>query len=126
MTSQRELDRVLGVFFIDGADEVADRVIEAALDEIDHTPQRHAARLPRRLQRMNITSRFAAAAVIGVIAIGGALYLFRSGPSGIGNASPTPGATATQAHPTPTTPPLTPTPKPDPMPLTGPLPGAST
>ena len=42
MTSQRELARLLGDFLADGADEVSDRVIDAALLQIDHIPQRRA------------------------------------------------------------------------------------
>ena len=37
MTDQRELDRLLDAFFVDGTDELADRVIDAALDQIDQT-----------------------------------------------------------------------------------------
>ena len=42
MTSQREIDRLLDIYFDDGRDELADRVIDAALDTIDHTRQRRA------------------------------------------------------------------------------------
>ena len=44
MTDQRELDRLLDAFFVEGTDELADRVIDAALDQIDHTQQRRALR----------------------------------------------------------------------------------
>ena len=50
MTDQRELDRLLGAYFVDGTDELADRVIDAALDQIDHTrsaaPMRAAVEVP--------------------------------------------------------------------------------
>ena len=82
MTDQRELDRLLDAFFAEGADELADRVIDAALDQIDHTQQRRALRMPRRLRTMNMPTRLAAAAVIGVLAVGGALYLMRPGQIG--------------------------------------------
>jgi hypothetical protein len=121
MTDQRELNRMLGAFFATGSDELADRVIDAALVQIDHTRQRRAMRVPRRLMTMNMPTRLAAAAVIGVLAIGGALYLLRPGPSGVGTASPTPSTTATQGLPTATAPAPTPTAKPSPMALTGAL-----
>ena len=73
MTDQQQLDRVLTSFFVAGTDELADRVIDAALDQVDHTPQRHAVRMPWRFSAMTMTTRLAAAAVIGVIAVGGAL-----------------------------------------------------
>ena len=44
MTDQRELDRLLGAYFVEGTNELADRVIDAALDQIDHTQQRRPLR----------------------------------------------------------------------------------
>ena len=112
MTDQRELDRLLGVFFVDGADELADRVIDAALDQIDHTQQRRALRMPWRFSTMNTSTRLAAAAVIGVLAVGGTLYLLQPGRPGVGGPGPTPSASASP----------TPTPTPTPMPTpTGPM-----
>ena len=74
MTDQRDLDRLLGAFFVEGTNEVADRVIDAALIEIDQTQQRRAGRMPRRLLTMKTPMRVAVAAVVGVIAVGSALY----------------------------------------------------
>lgn len=109
MTDQVDLNRVLGAFLAGGTDELADRVIDAALDQIDHTPQRHALRLPWRFPTMTLYTRLAAAAVIGVIAVGGALYVIRPSLPGIGAASPTPGSTSISTGPpaTPTSPPPT-------------------
>ena len=94
MTDQRELDRLLGAFLREGTDELPDRVINAALDEIDHTPQRHAQRMPWRFPAMNTYARFAAAAVLGLLAVGGALYLGGLRQTGV-DPSPTPTASAT-------------------------------
>ncbi len=100
MTDQRELDRVLVAFFVEGTGELADRVIDAALDQIDHTRQRRAVRMPWRFSTMSSTmkllTRVAAVAAIGVLAVGGALYLTRPGQPAIGVASPTaaPGASS--------------------------------
>ena len=94
MTDQRELDGLLGAFFVEGTDELADRVIDDALDEIDHTQQRHALRPPRRFSNMTIPTRLAAAAVIGVVAVGGILYATRPDPSTVAAPSPTPGVSA--------------------------------
>ena len=124
MTDQRQqLDRLLTSFFVAGTDELADRVIDAALDQIDHTPQRHAVRMPWRFPAMTMTTRLAAAAVIGVIAVGGALYLLQQNQSSVGNSSPTPGVTASPvAVATPGRPTAAPTPTPYVAPaLTGPL-----
>jgi hypothetical protein len=101
MTDQLELNRVLGAFLATGTDELADRVLDAALDQIDHTPQRHALRVPWRFQTMTLSTRLAAAAVIGVIAIGGAFYLLNGKAPAVGNTNPSPSLSATA-----TTPPL--------------------
>lgn len=86
MTDQRELDRLLDAFFADGTDELADRVIDAALDQIGHTRQRRAVRMPWRFSTMNMLTRLAAVVVIGVLVGGGMLYLI--GPSQPSSAPP--------------------------------------
>lgn len=97
MTDERELDRLLGAFFADGTDELADRVLDAALDQIDHTSQRRVVRVPWRSSPMTTMTRVAVAAVIGVIAIGGGIYLTRSNQPDVGAASPTVGPTSSVA-----------------------------
>jgi hypothetical protein len=92
MTDQRELDRLLGAFFVEGTNELADRVIDAALDEIDNTKQRRVTRRPRRFSTMTMPIRLAAAAVIGVLAVGG-FYLLNSRTPEIGGPSPAPTGT---------------------------------
>src|SRR5450830_962240 len=99
MTDQRELDRLLGAFFVEGTDELADRVIDAALDQIDHTRQRRATRMPWRFSTMNMLTRLAAAAVIGVLAVGGTLYLVQRGQPAVGGPSPTPGVSSSPSQP---------------------------
>jgi hypothetical protein len=79
MTDQQDLDRLLGAFFAEGPEELADRVIDAALDQIDHTRQRRAPWMPLSFPRMNIFMRVAAAALVGVLAVGGTIYLIRPG-----------------------------------------------
>jgi hypothetical protein len=94
MTDQRELDRLLGAYFVDGTDELADRVIDAALDQIDHTDQRRPLGLPWRFPTMTMPIRIAAAAVIGVLAVGGAYYLSRPAQPSVGPPGPTSSASA--------------------------------
>jgi hypothetical protein len=101
MTTQRELNGLLEAFFAEGTTELADRVIDAALLQIDHTSQRRAMRVPRRLQTMPMLSRLAAAAVIGVLAVGAALYLIRA-PSDVGQNPPGVSASPSEPAPTPT------------------------
>jgi WD40 repeat protein len=98
MTDQRELDRLLGTFFVEGPDELADRVIDAALDQVGRTRQRRALRLPGRFQTMPMFARAAAAAVIGVLAVGTALYLTKPAQPVVGGPSPAPAATSSPSQ----------------------------
>jgi hypothetical protein len=117
MTTHRDLNSMLDAFLAEGSNELADRVIDGALDQIDHIHQRRAMRLPRRLQTMPMLTRLAAAAVIGVVAVGAALYLIKPGPSGVGTSSQTPVESASPGAPART---AAPTATPRPIP-TGPL-----
>ena len=92
MTDQRELDRLLGDYFVDGTNELADRVIDAALDQIDHTRQRRRLRAPWRFPTMSMPIRLAAAAVIGVLVVGGVYYVTRTTQPSIGGPGPSPSA----------------------------------
>src|SRR5438874_2237157 len=60
-----------------------------ALDAIQTTRQERDLRIPRRFSTMSTPARVAAAAAIGVLAIGGASFLLgRSGSSNVGGPSP--------------------------------------
>jgi len=104
MTGRTDIERRLDRFLADGPETVADRAIQHALDEIDRTAQRRVLVAPWRFPQMNIYARLGAAAIVAVIAIGGALYLIgpRNGPGGQGpspipSASPTSTPTASAA-----------------------------
>jgi len=99
MTDPHELDRLLGDYFADGTDELADRVIDAALDQIDHTHQRRRLRAPWRFPTMSMPTRVAAAAIIGVLAVGGAFYLTRPDRPAVGSPSPEPSASLNASMP---------------------------
>jgi hypothetical protein len=102
MTDQRQFDYLLGTFLAEGPEELADRVIDAALDQIDYTRQRHASRLPWRLQSVPMLIRVAAAAFVGVLAVGGALYLIQPGKPAVAGPRPTPALSSSPSVPTPT------------------------
>ena len=91
MTTDRDFDRIALAWLAEGPEELSDRVLDAVVDDIHVTRQRHGARRPRRFESMTTFARVAAAAVIGVIAIGGALYAFA--PVGSGGRGPTPSPT---------------------------------
>lgn len=94
MTTDRDFTRIADAWLADGPEELSDRVLDAVVDEIHVTRQRHGLRLPRRFESMTALARVAAAAAIGVLAIGGALYAFAPGGSGPGGPGPTPSPTA--------------------------------
>src|SRR4051795_12769707 len=96
MNNARALDATLDAFLADGAEEVADRVIEAALAEIDETPQRRAGRA-WRFSAMAFPSRVAVAAV-AIVAVATTLVVLRpdrpsiSPPNGTASAVASAGA----------------------------------
>ena len=108
MTDDRSLERAARSFIESGPTRAPERAVEAALFRIETTSQERGLRAPWRTT-MNTPARVAAAAVIGVLAIGGALFLFgraqpnvsRPAPSPSPSAAPTPSVPASIAAATP-------------------------
>jgi len=97
MTTDRDFDRIAQAWLAGGPDELPDRVIDAAVDQIHLTRQRRAVRMPWRLPGMITPTRVAGAAVIGVLVLGGTLLLIGrlGGQPAVGGApSPTAPASA--------------------------------
>lgn len=92
MTSQRDLERALDAYFANGSDEVADRVIDAALLSIDHIPQRRAGRVPWRFNAMSSSMKLMAAAAAIVVAVVATSWILGrgTGPGAGAVSSPTP------------------------------------
>jgi hypothetical protein len=119
--NERGFDRIAEAYLADGPTVLADRVLDAALDEVHLTRQRHVlVRVPWRFPNMNTFSKVAVAAV-AVIAVGFVgLTFLGSGGTGVGGAP--------SASPSPT---LTPAPSASPIadqtapPLTGQFTSAS-
>jgi hypothetical protein len=80
-----------------GEAERAPAALRASVAAIP-APQRPVVRLARRFLMTQMQLRLATAAVIGVIAIGGSLYLFQRGQPAVGNPSSSP---TLQSSPTP-------------------------
>ena len=102
MTDDRSLERAARSWLETGPTQAPDRAVAEALLLIATTPQERDLRIPWRLPRMTTPTRVAAAAVIGVIAVGGAfLYFGRPGQPAVGgpdpSTSPTPSASTTTA-----------------------------
>ena len=100
MTGRTTTERALDAFLAPQADQLPDRVLDAAFSEIARTTQRRALRVPWRFYPMNAFSRAATAVLVVALAVGGAVYLLgRTNPNGVGPAvSPSP----TTAPPAPT------------------------
>jgi hypothetical protein len=76
MNAGRDVERLLSDWLVEEAPSGApDRIVLTASDRIAHTKQRRF-RVAWRFPTMNAPLRVAAAAVIGVLLIGGAYYLF--------------------------------------------------
>ena len=88
MTDDRSLERAARSWIEAGPIRAPDRVIDAALLRIETTTQERDLRIPWRLPSMITPVRVAAAAVIGVLAIGGAIYLGSSGQSSVAGPGP--------------------------------------
>jgi hypothetical protein len=88
MSTNRDFHRIAEAWLAEGPSELADRVLDAALDEVHLTHQRRVLRVPWRNPPMSMPLRLAAGiAIIAVLGVG-AIRLFGSGPN-IG-AGPTP------------------------------------
>ena len=96
MNGHRDLDRIVGAWLTEGPAELADRVLDAALDEIHLTHQRPHRGRPWRVSRMTSTRTWilgvaAAAAVV----VAGTLVLSATRPSSdVGGTQPPPSASA--------------------------------
>jgi hypothetical protein len=98
MTDDRSLERAARSFIEPGPTRAPETVVERALDIIQITRQERDLWIPRRFTTMTMTTRVAAAAVVGVIAIGGAAFLLRpSAP----DAATRPPASAPASSPSP-------------------------
>ena len=111
MTIDHDFDRITEAWLVEGPAELPERVLDAVVDEIHLTRQRRAVRAPWRFPAMTTLSRLGAAAVVGVLAVGGLLLITRPGQSAVAGPSPD-SSVAVTASPTavasvPSVPPLT-------------------
>ena len=104
MNDDRSLERAARSWLEEGPTQAPDRAVEAALLHIETTSQERDLRVPWRLPEMTTPARVAAAAVIGVLVIGGAIYAFGPGGSSFGGPRSTPSPTSSPT-PSPSTPP---------------------
>ncbi len=102
MSTDQDTTRIVRSWLKTDEHESADRVLDAALVEIDATPQRHATHwLARRFSPMSNPLRWGIAAVAVAAVLIGAWFVYGAGGLGIGSSSPSPSASRTAA-PSPT------------------------
>ena len=77
MTDDRSLERTARSWIEAGPTRAPEHAIEAALVTIETTPQVRDLRILRRFSTMTMTTRLAAAAVVGVLAIGATAFFLR-------------------------------------------------
>jgi hypothetical protein len=104
MSTNRDFDRIAKAWLAEGPNELADRVLDDALAEVQLTNQRRGLFAPWRYAPMNAFSRAAAAVVVAALVLGGAVYLLgRNNPSvGGPGATPTVSPSPAIAGPSPT------------------------
>ena len=116
MTDDRSLERAARSWIEVGPTQAPSHAVDAALLRIETTPQERDLRIPWRFTVMPMSARVAAAAVIGVLLVGGAVYLFSpGGRSGVGAPVPSP-TSVVDARRRPPSPAATPTIAPDAVP----------
>ena len=93
MTSRSDVELVLDRYLAEGAEQVPDRVIDAALDQIVQVPQRRAWRMPWRSNEMPtfLKPALAAVAVVAVVVVG-SMFLNRGPTANVGSPVATPSA----------------------------------
>jgi hypothetical protein len=69
MTGQRDIDRTLDAWFVDGPSVMPDRLFDDVLDQVERTPQRPFARLRLRLNDMNPNIRWLTAAAAALVVV---------------------------------------------------------
>src|SRR5262249_31909704 len=82
MTGRTAVQRVHAQSLAPDPDRLPARVIEAALDQINDSPQiGRGVVAPWRTSQMNLVSRLATAAIVAVVVIGGGIYIAASRPN---------------------------------------------
>jgi hypothetical protein len=95
MSTTDDFERISNAWLADGPTELADRVLDAALEEVHLTHQRRRLALWRSTHMSFLSSnmaRLAAVVVVAIVALGGAFYLLGPNRGGVGGpvATPTP------------------------------------
>jgi hypothetical protein len=113
MTTPRDPEALLSAYLADGMEILPDRVADAVLDEIHRTRQR-AMLGPWRTRYISWTG-FAAAVVVGAVAVSGALFVIQRGLPAVAGPSQTPSPDPSASQAAVASPSATPSPTPTPI-----------
>ena len=97
MTGQRDIERTLDAWFVDGPTVMPDRLFDAVLDQVARTRQQPLARLRLRLTEMNPRIRLYTALAAALLVVVAAIAVIGGGSRGLTSASPSPNPTASPA-----------------------------
>ena len=89
MNPERDIERVLDAWFVDGSSRMPDRLFDAVLDEVGRMPQRRRPWSNRKVRPMSLQVRLAAAAAV-IVLIGGAGLAILNGRPATTNVGETP------------------------------------
>ena len=67
MDPQRDIERVLNAWFVDGSSQMPDRFFDAVLDEVGRMPQRRRPWSNLRVRPMSLQVRLAAPAAVIIL-----------------------------------------------------------
>jgi hypothetical protein len=94
MTGERDMERMLERWLVDGIDEMPDRVYLSVVDRVERQPQQRAWRVSWRDSTVNAYLKpILAIAAVLVLAVGGIAVFARPSGSSIGVAVPSPSQT---------------------------------
>ena len=106
MTTERDVERVLERWLVDGVDEMPSRVFLSIVDRVERQPQQRAWRVSWRDSTMNAYLKpILAIAAVVILAVGGVAFIARPSGLGVGVAEPSAKPT-TSPSPTPLPPTL--------------------
>lgn len=100
MTHRSDIEQALDRYLAEDGEQAPDRVVDAVLDQIHHTPQRHALRAPWRYRAMStfLKPTLAAVAVIALMGVSG-IFLTRGPATGTPLVTTSPPSTPVAAAP---------------------------
>ena len=83
MNRQRDIERTLDAWFVDGPTMVPDRLFDAVLDQVERVPQRRLARLSLRYAEMNPRIRLFTVLAAALLVVVAAIAIIGGGSQGL-------------------------------------------